>query len=197
VSGWIGFLGNHPPLRVITFATGLAYLSLTVVTVNRTLSLYNPMELSDATLGWFGTGGTAGAVAGALLAWSIARRIGRIRIFWLSLAATQPFLLFVPNDWPGAFQVVPLFVQSLGFSIFVITQASCVQAIIPGPLLGRTTAAMYVLPTLLSTAGFLVSSMLNTFFSTQIVLLSGIAGLIAAGAVIMLSLQPALSGKFD
>ncbi|AWS45347.1 MFS transporter [Streptosporangium sp. 'caverna'] len=190
----LGFLGNYPPLRVVTFATGLAYLSLTVVTVNQARFPYNSMGLSDATFGWLGTGGTAGAVAGALLAWPIARRIGRIRTFWLSLMATQPFLLFVPNDWPGAFQAVPVFVQSIGFSIFVVTQVSCIQAIVPGGLLGRTTAAMYVLVTLLSTAGLLVSTLLNIFLSTQVVLLIGIAGLIAAGAVVMRSLQPALSG---
>lgn len=91
--------------------------------------------------------GSAGALAGAVLADRLARRLGVGRLIVLASLASAAGELLVPLARPPIPVGLPILVAasltiSVGGTVYNITQVSLRQAITPGRILGRMNASM-------------------------------------------------------
>ncbi|MEU2856903.1 MFS transporter [Streptomyces mirabilis] len=137
------FVGRDPYLRpMVTWGAAInmalmGYQAVQVVFLVRTVGL-NP-----ATVGLLLTSGSAGGIAGALLANGFSRRFGTARGLLLLQAATAPFALLMPLITAGPelllFATGGFFV-GIGISVANIVVGSFRQTYCPPHLLGRVVA---------------------------------------------------------
>lgn len=137
------FVGRDPYLRpMVTWGAAInmalmGYQAVQVVFLVRTVGL-NP-----ATVGLLLTSGSAGGIAGALLANGFSRRFGTARGLLLLQAATAPFALLMPLTTAGPelllFATGGFFV-GIGISVANIVVGSFRQTYCPPHLRGRVVA---------------------------------------------------------
>ncbi|MFG2255519.1 MFS transporter [Streptomyces mirabilis] len=137
------FVGRDPYLRpMVTWGAAInmalmGYQAVQVVFLVRTVGL-NP-----ATVGLLLTSGSAGGIAGALLANGFSWRFGTARGLLLLQAATAPFALLMPLTTAGPelllFATGGFFV-GIGISVANIVVGSFRQTYCPPHLLGRVVA---------------------------------------------------------
>ncbi|MBG0830899.1 MFS transporter [Planomonospora sp. ID67723] len=196
----VGFLLSRRDLRGLVIAGALGYFCLLVLS-----TVYGMLAVAWRFLGekqdpaahaWLIGGEPLGALAGALVAWPLARRLGGVRTAWLPLVVTQPFLLlipFVPDDWPALLHLAPTFVQGAGFTIAVIAQTSYLQREIPDGLRGRVLAVQVFLSTLATIPAPFAGAVLSETFTEEPVIMACGVSLTLAGVIAWRALSSPVS----
>ncbi|WP_280922535.1 MFS transporter [Streptomyces iakyrus] len=120
----------------------MGYQAVQVVFLVRTVGL-NP-----GMVGLLLTGGSAGAIVGALMATRISRRFGTARGLLLLQLATSPFVLLLPMTTAGPGLLLFAtggFLVGLGISVANIVVGTFRQTYCPPHLLGRVVATTMVI----------------------------------------------------
>ena len=137
-------LGNQH-LRAIAGATSSSNLFSTMIFAIIPVYLYRELGLSAATTGVIFGIGALGTVGGALLASSIARRVGLGRTIVGAIALDGPAMLLValaPHDAPVAWLIAAFALAGFQGVVYNVNQVSYRQAITPTEIQGRMNATM-------------------------------------------------------
>jgi MFS family permease len=107
--------------------------------------LYETLGLREAAVGLLLGVGSAGAVAGALIASPLARRIGDARLIWIAPSTYVLFGLLVALAAPGwrlALFAAGAFGLMAGIGVFSVCVLAALQSSVPSAMLGRATASI-------------------------------------------------------
>nr|BFE81537.1 hypothetical protein GCM10020093_041380 [Planobispora longispora] len=178
---------RHPVLRAIALYLVLSVLFEGVIDEAGD-ELRSPYGTEAAGLSWLWWGASP---TGALLAVLLYRRVGALRLAWLTVLVTQPFaLLFALGGtvWETAGQVLGTYVPGMGWTLTAIILLSHRQAVTPDRLLGRTGATLFMIAGL---AGILegplesLADALAEGVSPLLILVLGTAGALTAAVPLM------------
>ncbi|MEU5692700.1 MFS transporter [Actinosynnema sp. NPDC020468] len=139
------FVFGNAGLRAIVGCTGTSNFFNGVVAAVEVVFLIRVLDLAEGVVGLLLSAAGVGGVLAALTATWWNTRFGRLRVVWLSMLVTQPFLLLLPlaeRDWRLAFVVVAMGASSYGAVVYNIAQVSYRQEICPDHLLGRMNASI-------------------------------------------------------
>lgn len=139
------FVTGQRLLRAIAGCSGTFAFFSTAGSAIATVFLARTLGLSAGVIGSLLAAGSIGGLPGALLATTIARRIGPARAIWASSLLPGPALLLLPLAVPG--WRVGLFaigeaLFGFGGAVYNVAQLSFRQRLCPDHLLGRMNATM-------------------------------------------------------
>ncbi|MEN8656123.1 MFS transporter [Streptomyces sp. 21So2-11] len=137
------FVLKHPTLRAIMMGDAIFNLFLVMYQTMLLVFLEREIGLESFGIGLILSGMGCGALAGALLASKISKRIGQGPVIWLAPLVTCPLAALMPLAHPGwsvAVAAIGLAALSLGGVVRFVTQSSFQQALTPDQLLGRMNA---------------------------------------------------------
>ena len=141
----LAYVSGEPLLRVIAIS-GSGYNFCCVILQSMvTVRFVAQLGMSTALASVYFTAGGAGGILGAMVARTVADRIGRDRLIWLGLVATGPFALLTPlTRAPSGLWLAAggYFIVSAGAIASNVVQVSRRQEICPPELLGRMNATM-------------------------------------------------------
>jgi MFS family permease len=189
------FVLGHPILRAIAGCTGTFNFFSNAFSAVAVVFLVRQVGVSPGGIGLLFSAGSAGAIAGALTAAAIARRIGTARAIWLPVTITGPLGLLVALTFPGpglALFATGWFCVSFSTVVYNVNQVSFRQALCPPRLLGRMNATMRFLVWGTIPLGGLTGGALGTVLGNRAalwIILSGMA--LAAGWLIASPLRTA------
>jgi MFS family permease len=182
-------------LRSIAACTGSSNLCSNIVFAVFAVYAYREIGLSPAAVGLMGGIGGFGVLAGALVANTIATRIGVGRTILFSSLLFGPSGLFIPLATPDL--AVPFFSASFFASSFFsvvynVNQVSLRQAITPERLLGRLNGTMRFLVWGTIPVGSLIGGILGSLIGTHQAIWVGVLLSVFTFLPILLSPVPAL-----
>jgi len=137
-------LGNQY-LRAIAGATSSSNLFSNMIFAIIPVYLYRELGLSAATTGVIFGIGALGTLGGALLASSIARRVGLGRTIVGAIAFDGPAMLLIalaPHDAPVVWLIAAFALAGFQVVVYNVNQLSYRQAITPAAIQGRMNATM-------------------------------------------------------
>lgn len=181
--GLAALLG-HPILRTLVLAGGIFIMLISAQTAIFLLYLSRDLALPPSIIGSLLGVGSVGALAGALLASTVARRIGIGPSFVAGAFLVIPFLILRGLiAGPPATTVVLLAATQLvglfGASLFNVNGPSLRQALTPPQLLGRVNASYRFLVWGTGPIGALLGGTLGELFGLRTALLiTGLASLV-------------------
>ncbi len=181
--------GNRSLVGIVS-CTSMSNLCSGIVGAVGILVLTRQLHASAGVVGLLLTGGGVGGVIGALLAGRIAIRFGQARTIWLSLVATQPFVLLIPlagHGWLLSLYAIGWLAYGFGGVVYNIAQVSFRQAICPDRLLGRMNASVRFLVWGTIPLGSLLGGVLGTAIGVRDALWVGAAGIVLAPVFVLLS----------
>jgi len=155
------------------------------------------LHYSSGVLGLLFTVGSAGALCGALLTGSIARRIG-VGLTIVGTAAISDVALlvlpFITRSTLGALVLLlcAFFLQGIGVTGCNVHVDSMRQALIPDHLQGRANASYRLLVSGAAPVGALLGGFLGAWIGLQLTLLVGAVGLLSTWLWIVFSPVPRL-----
>jgi MFS family permease len=181
------------------FAGEAATYNLFWLVILTVFVLYAVRELhySSAILGLLFAVGSAGALCGALLTGSIARRIGvGLTIVGTAAISDVPLLVlpFITRSTIGALILLlcAFFLQGIGITGCNVHVDSIRQALIPDRLQGRANASYRLLVSGVLPVGALLGGFLGAWIGLQLTLLVGALGLLSTWLWIVFSPVPRL-----
>jgi MFS family permease len=139
------YVRADPLLRVLTISPAVANFFFIGYEAIAVLFLVRTVHLKPGTVGVLLAFVGLGAVAGAAMARSVARRIGTSRAIWVGTGVTAPFALLIPLTTKGfgvTWFVVGNVVVFMGVLVYNVTIGAFRQAYVPARLLGRVVASM-------------------------------------------------------
>lgn len=139
------FVRRDPLLRTMTIAPALANLFFCGYEAIVVLFLVRSVHLAASSVGLLMALVSLGAVAGALVARPIGRRLGTARAIWLSSVVATPISVLVAFTSRGAGLVLFLVgnvVLFIGILIYNVTITAFRQRYCPPDMLGRVVATM-------------------------------------------------------
>jgi predicted MFS family arabinose efflux permease len=187
-----GYVFGHPLLRPLAAYTctqnfcGGAFAALYLIYTWRLLGA-SPLAYSLLV-----ACGGLGAFAGSWGAARCVRRFGCGRtlpgaaLLFGGLAFCTPL---AAGPAPLAFALLALsqLLADAGFAVYTISEISLRQQLVPGHLLGRTNACMYMLSSAALPLGALLAGLLSEFIGVRLTLLAGSAGMLLAVAWLLFS----------
>ncbi|PWC06840.1 MFS transporter [Mycetocola zhujimingii] len=183
------FVAHNRILRATALASAAGNFSFAIASAVTFIFASRTLELSPLAIGVIVSVGSVSAMIGAAFTPRISRRVGSVRIIWLSLAVTGPFALLTPLSQPGwlvLLAAVGMSVGELGQIIYAVTNVSLRQRLCPDAMLSRVNATMRVLIMGLFPLGALVGGVLGE--------LIGLRGtLFVAGGLMVLSPIPLMA----
>ncbi len=182
----LAFVARNRILRATAIASAAGNFSFAIASAVTFIFASRTLELSPLAIGLIVSVGSVSAMVGAALTPLISRRVGSVRVIWLSLAVSGPFALLTPFAEPGwmvLLAVLGMSVGELGQIIYAVTNVSLRQRLCPDEMLSRVNATMRVLIMGLFPLGALVGGVLGETL--------GLRGtLFVAGALLALSPIP-------
>ncbi len=145
VAEGLRFVLGNPYLRAIAGATSSSNLFSNMIFAILPVYLFRELGLSAATAGVIFGIGALGTLGGALVASSIARRIGLGRTIVASIAFDGPAMLLIPlapHDAPVAWLIGAFALGGFQAVVYNVNQVSYRQAITPTAIQGRMNATM-------------------------------------------------------
>ncbi|MFJ7295853.1 MFS transporter [Streptomyces collinus] len=137
------FVGQDPYLRPMVTWGAVINLALMGYQAVQVVFLVRTVGLNPGMVGLLLTGGSAGAVVGALVATRMSRRFGTARGLLLLQLTTTPFVLLLPMTTAGPGLLLfatGSFLVGLGISVANIVVGTFRQTYCPPHLLGRVVA---------------------------------------------------------
>jgi MFS family permease len=180
------FVGRNRILRATALASAAGNFSFAISSAVTFIFLSRTLELSAFVIGLIVAAGSVAAMAGAALTPVVSRRVGSVRIIWLSLVVTGPLAILTPLAQPGwlvILVVVAMAAGELGQIVYAVTNVSLRQRLCPDDMLSRVNATMRVLIMGLFPLGAVVGGLLGEIVGLR-------ATLWVAGALILLSPLP-------
>jgi len=157
-------------------------------------ALYVVRELHAAPifLGFLIATGGVSALVGAFIAERVVRRFGLGLTAGATLFIYGATGLLIPlAAGPTAIALSFLFTSQLAgdasVSIHLIAEVSLRQSIVPGNMLGRTNASLQFLSQGVAPIGALLAGILGGLIGLRLTILIGVIGVMAAGALLLLS----------
>jgi MFS family permease len=196
------YLLRHRVLRTLAVMVGV--MNLTFTATGAIFVLYavapGPMGLSEPQFGLLATTWAIGSVAGSFAAGALERRVGRVRLLFMSVVVGG-FTAAVPAFTADALLVGASFVLSGVFVVVwnVIT-VSLRQRIVPDALLGRVNSGYRLFAWGTQPIGALLGGVLGELIGLRAVfLIAGVAvlGLLAARVVITEEALQAAEGESE
>ena len=183
---------KNPLLR--SLAGGVGAFNFFGNFVGALYALYVVRELHAAPifLGFLIATGGVSALVGAFIAERIIRRFGLGLTAGATLFIYGATGLLIPlAAGPTAIALSFLFTSQLAgdasVSIHLITEVSLRQSIVPGNMLGRTNASLQFLSQGVAPIGALLAGILGGLIGLRLTILIGVLGVMAAGALLLLS----------
>jgi predicted MFS family arabinose efflux permease len=174
------------PLGLYSMASNLADGALQAVLV---LFLVQTVGISSATVGALLSVMGIGGLVGALLATSLARRLGTARAMLVAEIGTMPFTLLVPltTDGPGlAFFVIGVLVNSAGAALSNVIVSLFRQSYCPRAILGRVIASSRCASFGVLPVGALLGGTLATFLGVRTsVWIAAVAQVVSVGILLV------------
>ncbi|SFX27137.1 MFS transporter [Streptomyces atratus] len=137
------FVLKHSALRAIMLGDAVFNLFLIMYQSMLLVFLEREIGLQPFGIGLVLSGMGCGALLGALLATTVATRVGQGPVIWLASLVTCPLTVLMPLARPGwsvYVAAIGLAALSLGGVVRVVSQSSFQQAMTPDRLLGRMSA---------------------------------------------------------
>jgi MFS family permease len=182
----LAFVARNRILRATAVASAAGNFSFAISSAVTFIFLSRTLELSPLLIGVIVAAGSIAAMVGAALTPVVSRRVGSVRIIWLSLVVTGPLAILTPLAQPGwtvLLVVVAMGAGELGQIVYAVTNVSLRQRLCPDDILGRVNATMRVLIMGLFPLGAIVGGVLGELLGLR-------ATLWIAGALILLSPIP-------
>ncbi|MFU8947209.1 MFS transporter [Mycetocola zhadangensis] len=182
----LAFVARNRILRATAVASAAGNFSFAISSAVTFIFLSRTLELSPLLIGVIVAAGSIAAMVGAALTPVVSRRVGSVRIIWLSLVVTGPLAILTPLAQPGwtvLLVVVAMAAGELGQIVYAVTNVSLRQRLCPDDILGRVNATMRVLIMGLFPLGAIVGGVLGELLGLR-------ATLWIAGALILLSPIP-------
>jgi MFS family permease len=183
---------KNPLLR--SLAGGVGAFNFFGNFVGALYALYVVRELHAAPifLGFLIATGGVSALVGAFIAERVVRRFGLGLTAGATLFIYGATGLLIPlAAGPTAIALSFLFTSQLAgdasVSIHLITEVSLRQSIVPGNMLGRTNASLQFLSQGVAPIGALLAGILGELIGLRLTILIGVLGVMAAGALLLLS----------
>jgi len=183
---------KNPLLR--SLAGGVGAFNFFGNFVGALYALYVVRELHAAPifLGFLIATGGVSALVGAFIAERIIRRFGLGLTAGATLFIYGATGLLIPlAAGPTAIALSFLFTSQLAgdasVSIHLIAEVSLRQSIVPGNMLGRTNASLQFLSQGVAPIGALLAGILGGLIGLRLTILIGVLGVMAAGALLLLS----------
>ena len=183
---------KNPLLR--SLAGGVGAFNFFGNFVGALYALYVVRELHAAPifLGFLIATGGVSALVGAFIAARIVRRFGLGLTAGATLFIYGATGLLIPlAAGPTAVALSFLFTSQLAgdasVSIHLIAEVSLRQSIVPGNMLGRTNASLQFLSQGVAPIGALLAGILGGLIGLRLTILIGVLGVMAAGALLLLS----------
>jgi MFS family permease len=133
--------------------------------------LYESVGVGEAAVGLLLGAGAAGAVAGALAADPVGKRIGDARLTWMAPIAGVALGALVPlaaDDWRLGLFAVGAFGMSVAIGIYNVCVRAALQTSVPAELLGRTMASIRLFTRGMLPVGALTAGALATVTSPRV-----------------------------
>ena len=169
------YLWRHRVLRTLAIMVGV--INLAAVATQSVFVIYavapGPMGLSEPEFGILMTTFAAGSLVGSFAAAPLERRVGRVPLLFVCVAATA-ISFAVPAFTASAFIIGPAFLLSGVFVVVwnVIT-VSLRQRIVPDRLLGRVNSAYRLFAWGTQPIGALIGGLIGQLLGVQAVFLFG------------------------
>jgi MFS family permease len=171
---------RDPALRAIACCTSTYNLFLAMVLSLNVLFLLRTIGLSGAGAGLLLASTGLGGFCGALLGRRVASRVGRARLAWVALLASQPAALLIPlteSGWRIGLFAIGWFVTGLGSTVYNIAQVTFRQAACPERILGRVNASNRLVAWVSLPIGGVLGGLLADHLGVRPALWIGCAGL--------------------
>jgi predicted MFS family arabinose efflux permease len=184
------FVLRHPVLRAITLGDAAFNLFLAMYQAMLLVFLERETGLQPFGIGLVLSGMGCGALLGALLANTVAMRVGQGPAIWLAPLVTCPLTALMPlarpgwSVWVAATGLVAL---SLGGVIRVVAQSGYQQALTPDRLLGRMNATARFISWTGIPLGGLFGGTLGSALGATATLWAGAAGMTLSALPTLLS----------
>lgn len=181
--------GNRSLVGIVS-CTGSSNLCSGIVGAVSVLVLTRQAGASAGVVGLLMTGGSVGALIGALLAGRIANWLGQARTIWVSLLVTQPFTLLLPlvnRGWLLSLYAAGWLAYGFGGVVYNVAQVSFRQSICPDRLLGRMNASVRFLVWGTIPLGSLLGGVLGDTIGIRATLWVGVIGLTLAPLCVVFS----------
>jgi hypothetical protein len=182
----VGIIWRTPVLRGATLLSIGLNLLLSLGSAAGLFRLKHDLSFSAMLIGFIFAGASAGAVALALAAGPLRRRLGFARALLLAVAIQAPLALgigWVTNS--VALGVCYAFSSGAG-SLFSVTTISLRQTITPGALLGRVSAAVQTASALAITLGTFLGGLLTVALGASLTFTVMAGGLVLLVALAIL-----------
>ena len=187
----LAFVLGHSVLRKVVGCTATHNFFGNMAAAIEVVFLVRVLGASGRTVGLVFALGALGGLAGAVLARSLANRVGTARIIWVSMLLEIPFLFARPlasAGW-GVLLVSLAGAGGAGASVvYNVAQVSYRQAVTPRHLLGRMNASTRFIVWGVSPLGALTGGALGTVLGVRPTLFVAAAG--ASLAVLWLLASP-------
>jgi len=132
--------------------------------------LYQTLGLHEAAVGLLLGLGSAGAVAGSLLAAPLGRAIGDARLIWIApstYVVSGALVVLAAPGWRLALFATGAFGLTAGIGVFNVCVRAALQSSVPAELLGRTSASLRLFTRGTLPIGALVAGVLATATSPR------------------------------
>jgi MFS family permease len=142
------FVFGRPVLRALATTSAVTNVTFAAISAVLFIFLVRDLRLPPGVIGLAMSAGALAALLGAAVAPALSRRLGSVRVVWVSLAATTPFNLLVPlarPGWGAGLWTAVAALSEFGQIVYAVTGLSLRQRICPDAMLGRMNATMRVL----------------------------------------------------
>jgi predicted MFS family arabinose efflux permease len=184
------FVLRHPILRAIALGDTVFNLFLAMYQAMLLVFLERETGLQPFGVGLIFSGMGCGALLGALLATTVAKRFGQGQVIWLASLVTCPLTALMPlarpgwSVWAAATGLVAL---SMGGVIRVVAQSGCQQALTPDGFLGRMNATTRFISWIGIPLGGLLGGTLGSALGATATLWAAAAGMTLSALPTLLS----------
>ncbi|HEY7175414.1 MAG TPA: MFS transporter, partial [Micromonosporaceae bacterium] len=164
------FVRHNELLRAIAAEAALCNFFNAMSNAMLIYLLARTLHVSAGKIGALIAIASLGGLAGALVATSVARRVGEGRVLWMSLAIGSPFLIGVPlmrNDYTMWIAAASFTIAVAWGVIFNVTSVSFRQRLAPPHLLGRVNATMRFVVWGIMPLGSLAGGAFGTWFGVR------------------------------
>ena len=144
----LAFVWRNQVLRATAITSAGNNLGFAIASAVAFIFMSRRLDLSPAAIGLIVGAGSLTVLIGAAVTPALSRRVGPVRLIWVSLAVTGPLTALGPLAQPGPLVVLLVLgsaVGELGQIVYAITNVSLRQRYCPEGMLGRVNATMQVL----------------------------------------------------
>ena len=178
-------------LRALAGSAGIFSLFGNFIAALYALYVIRQLNAPPIILGFLVATGGVSALVGAFLSERVIRRFGLGMTAGLGLLIYGAIGLLIPLAGGSVALALPLlFLSQLGdasVSIYLVSEVSLRQSLIPSNILGRTNACMQFLSQGVAPVGALLAGILGGMIGLRLTILIGVLGIILAGAWLLLS----------